>query len=441
MRFLSRERARWGELEQPARWYLVHVALLTAGLAAPQLFFNLAVLAQGHERAFLGVLNTVTVATAAVLSLPLWLGVNRLGLQRALVAAAVLQSASALVFGLAASRAGLVASAALAGVASVLFQVAAAPFMMRHSTAATRDHLFSAASALAIGVSGVATLLAGALPALLGTFIDAAPQSAAAYRACFVLSAGLLALAVIPLLRAEANAQPKAEGTTPTAEATGRLVEPSLPSPSPGGRGVPPQRRGEGLWLSRSAFSLPPQLPQLLVPPLLISCGAALLIPYLNLFFAERYGIGNVALGALFAAFDVATGVALLAGPALSRRLGKMPTVALTRALALPFTLLIGFAPGFGMAAGAALVRVVLFNMAAPLYDAAALERSDEQARPLVIGLLGAAYTAGYLAGPLVSVWVQEQYGFQPLFIVTTLIYALSVVAVWWFFVRPAATP
>jgi MFS family permease len=461
MRFLSRELARWGALEHPARLYLAHVTLLTTGLAAPQLFFNLAVLAQGHGREFLGVLNTVAVVTAAALSLPLWLGVNRFGLRRALVVAAALQSASALLFGLAADRAWLIASAVLAGVAAVLFQVVAAPFMMRYSTAATRDHLFSAASAVAIGVSGLATLAAGPLPGLLGRLIDATPQSAAAYQACFVLSAVLLALAVIPLLKAEGttlNAEPKDERTT--LNAAGILEEDAEQAAAE----VPPHRSNTtGIRLQPfsvqrsafsarrsiqrsvfslhpSAFSLPKQLPQLLIPPLLVSCGAALLIPYLNLFFAERYRIGNVALGVIFAAFDIATGVALLAGPALSRRIGKMPTVALTRALALPFTLLIGFAPGLGLAAGAALVRVVLFNMAAPLYDAAALERTDEQARPLMVGLLGAAYSAGYLAGPLISVWVQERYGFAPLFVATTLIYALSVAAVWWFFVRPSAT-
>lgn len=475
MRFVSRELDRWRALSAVARRYLAHVALLTAGLAAPQLFFNLAVLAQGHGRTALGLLNTVTFGAAAALSLPLWLGVGRIGLRRALVLSAALQCASVLVFAAAASMPALVISAALAGVASVLFQVSAAPFMMRHSDQATRDHLFSAASAVAIGVSGAATLAAGPLPGMLGALLGAPPDSPAAYRAAYLVSAGVLALAAAPLL---INVKRKAQSAERSAErrAQSEEQEPADTPVSPHNTSapLPPTRAGDSTASNDQTFSVPGgagnacgvqraacsvpkgvrrsplpafRLPlaalrsPLLVPPLLISFGAALLVPYLNLFFAERFGLGGAALGVVFAGFDIATGAALLAGPAISRRLGKMPTVVLTRALALPFTLLIGFAPGLWLAAGAALARVALFNMAAPLYDAAAMERTEEARRPLVIGLIGGAYSAGYLVGPAISALVQERYGFGPLFVATTALYALSVLAAWWFFVRGRGAP
>ncbi|MEN9935283.1 MAG: hypothetical protein RLZZ387_1862 [Chloroflexota bacterium] len=417
MTIFAREFARWRALGPAARLYLAHVALLTAGLAAPQLFFNLAVLALGHGRGFLGLLNTISFGAAAALSIPLWLGAGRIGLRRALALSAVLQASSALIFATSGAPSALIASAALGGVASVLFQVSAAPFMMRHSDDATRDHLFSASSALAIAVSGAATLVAGPLPAFLGRLIGAAPESAAAYRACFLASSALLALALLPLLFV------KDEGGAHSAEGVSSEATHTLSS------------RASSFILQRSSFSV---LVPLLLPPLLISCGAALLIPYLNLFYRERFGVGNTTLGLIFAGFDIATGAALLAGPAIARRIGKMPTVVLTRALALPFTLLMGFAPLLGISAGAALARVVLFNMAAPLYDAFAMERAAPESRPLAIGLIGGAYSAGYLFGPALSALVQERYGFGPIFVATTALYALSVLVTWWLFVRPA---
>jgi predicted MFS family arabinose efflux permease len=186
----------------------------------------------------------------------------------------------------------------------------------------------------------------------------------------------------------------------------------------------------------RALLSAPVPLLKLLTPPFLISCGAALLIPYLSLFYRERFGVSNTTLGLVFACLDLATGAALLVAPLIAGRLGKMPAVVLTRALALPFTLLMGFAPDLAFSAGAALARVALFNMAAPLYDAFAMERSEEDARPFVIGLLGAAYSIGYVVGPGLSALVQERYGFGPIFVATTALYALSVLLTWLFFVR-----
>jgi MFS family permease len=382
---ITRELAHWRLLGPSARLYLLHIALLTAGLAAPQLFFSLAVLALGYGREFLGLLNTLTFGAAALFSVPLWLGVNRVGLRRSLLLSAVLQGLSALLFAAWPLPLPLVLSAALAGMASALFQVTAAPFMMRHSTDATRAHLFSASSAVAIGVSGAVTLLVGPLPGWLGLLVGAGPQSAVAYRACYLVASALLLLAAVPLLfvareRAERPAEP-----------------PPRPQATPRRRVTLLERLPPAL---RELLRSPGPLARLLVPPVLISFGAALLIPYLNLFYRERFGVSNTTLGLIFAAFDLATGAALLAGPALARRFGAMPTVVLTRALALPLTLLMGFAPELGVSAAAALGRVALFNMAAPLYDTVAMERTDAAARPFVIGMLGGAYSAGYLVGP-----------------------------------------
>src|SRR5438128_10494741 len=135
-------------LSRPARLYLLHAALLTSSLAISGLFFNLAIGALGYSRPFLGLLNTVSIGVAAALSLPLWWLAARVGLRWALLASAALQTASALIFALWPATAPLLAASALTGVAAVLFQVSAPPFMMRHSDADSRDHLFTANAAI-----------------------------------------------------------------------------------------------------------------------------------------------------------------------------------------------------------------------------------------------------------------------------------------------------
>ena len=68
--------------------------------------------------------------------------------------------------------------------------------------------------------------------------------------------------------------------------------------------------------------------------------------------------------------------------------------------------------------------------------DALAMERTEEAARPTVIGLINGANTAGYLVAPAISAWVQARYGFGPLFVVTAICYLLAALANYWFFVR-----
>jgi MFS family permease len=447
-----------------AAWlYLLSAALVTGSLAISSLLWNLVVLALGFPRSFLGTLGVVGVASAALLSLPLWWLVSRIGLRTALLSSALLQAAGAFLVAAWPAEATLLLAAGVTGAAAVLFQVSAAPYMMRHSDAATRDHLFSTNAAVNVGVAGLGSLLAGQLPTWFATLLSVAPESSTAYRASFAIAGAGLLLALVPLLlsnaeattlnaepKAEAttlNAEPKAEATTlnaePKAEATTLNAEQAAAETSPSGlngTGIPEQT----FSVQRSAFSVPTafSLPvTLLIPPTLISLGAALLVPYLNLFFKERFALPDQVLGALFAALGVATGLSSLAAPLVSARLGKPAAIVLTQALSIPFLLAIGFVTAPEIAALAALARGVLFNMSAPLYDALAMERSTPAARPAVIGMINAAYASGYLVAPPVSVTVQERWGFTPLFVATAACYALAVLAVFWFFARNAATP
>lgn len=416
-------------LTRPARRYLVHASLLTFGLAISSLFYNLLLVALGYderaialpflgELSLLGLLNGLPVLVAGLSSLPLWWLVSRVGPRPALVAGALLHAGALLGAALWPEPVPLLLCAAMSGPASVLFQVSAAPFMMRHSDAAGRDTLFALSAGLNIGVAGVGSLVGGLVPGLLAANFQLPPESAAAYRATFVVAAACTALAALPLL--------------------GRAGPRSVPANPP-----PAPRAAHGEAASPGAVrqllgAIRAGLP-FMVSPLLISCGAALLIPFLNLYFRERFGAPDTALGAIFAAIGLATGAATLAAPLLSRRLGKMGSVVLTQTLAIPCLLLLGLAPTLWVAAAVALARGALMNMAAPLYDAYAMERSPEPARPTVIGLINGAFAAGYVVGPAVSAEVQRSYGFGPLFVATAGFYACAALTNYLLFLRRPA--
>lgn len=423
--------ARLWSLQPPAQLYLAHMALLTFGLAINVLFFNLAIPALGYSLTFLGVLNSAPTLVAGVLTLPLWWLVTRvIGLWLALVISALFQAGAILTIALWPSAMLLLIGMALTGPAAVLFQVSAAPFMMRYSTDAERDYLFSFSAGINIGVAGLGNLVGGVLPGICAQLLAVAPQSGSAYRATFALAGLCVLLSVVPLLGMRGVERvprtltrhpgtPRSEPQTPPAtfRSLGSLLE-HIPEP----------------W--QSMLRRPWTVLRFTVTPLLISCGAALLIPYLNIYFRQRYDVSNEVLGVIFAAISIATGLATLAAPHLSSWLGKMGSVALTQALAVPCLLVLGAAPFLGMAVAFALLRGALMNMASPLYDAYAMEQSAEDARPTVIGLINGAFSIGYIFGPAASVLVQERYGFTPLFLATAGFYTAAAALNYLLFAR-----
>lgn len=419
---LARFFRHWRAIGGAARLYLAHIALLTAGQAVIELFFNLAIRQFGYSLADLGQVATAAVAASAALSLPLWWLASRMGLRTALLLNGALQACATAAYAFAPSLGWLLAASALSGGSAVLLQVSAAPLMMRHSDAATRDTLFSANSAIGIGVAGLASLLAGPLPGLLGAALGAGASSATSYRAAFLVAAAGTLLACVPLLPwwpAWREAAPR----PPDPPSAGEATPGALDQPGP-------------LALLGALWRDAPAILALAISPALISVGAALLVPYFNLFFRSTFGASDAALGLIFALMNVATGAAVLAGPLFSERYGKVATIVLGQALSLPFLLLMGFAPSLGVAVGAAMLRGGLINMAQPLYHAFAMERTREALRPTVIGIIGGASTVGYLFAPSVSTWVQASYGFGPLFLATGGCYLLATLATAALFLR-----
>lgn len=457
----------WQELGPGARLYLAHVALLTLGLAISELFFNLIVLAMGYTLPTLGLLNSLGSLAAAVFSAPVWWLVLRLGSRTALIIATILRAGFLAGVALSGSIEQIALAVALGGIGSLFFQAGAAPLMMRYSDDHTRDRLFSAAMAIQIGLGGLGSLLAGGLPLLLAGWLGVAAESAPAYRATFLLAGLVILGAIAPLLLLPAPAHPPQHGNTATVPhepLSGGGNEPAavrqaVPEPADGSQTAEPTRLPHPLVIPEPAAA-PSALPhtpgmfealfaalrnpvvlKLMLPMLLVGFGAALLIPYLNLFFKDRFGISDLALGLIFAVMDIGTGLAMLATPLVSGRLGKMRAIVLTRVLALPFLILIGLSPWLPLTVAAAFLRVVLANMSNPLYDAFAMEQSPEALRPIVIGLLSASATVGWIIAPPISTAIQAQFGFGPLFVATTLLYSIAAGLVWHWFVNSQTPP
>jgi len=389
-----------------ARLYLLSTVITGLSYSIYMLIFNLYIDSSGYPRTFLGELQSMPHLIGLLAAIPSGVVVDHIGRKRALLLGSGGWTAAAAGIVLAPGPNWLRFSMITFGVSQSLWWVAAAPFMMENSTDEERDALFSANFGLQTLVGFFGTLVGGYLPTLFGILMDVGVESPPAYGATLGVMAALSALALMPVFMIKERSRP-----------AGREVR--------------------SIWPWRNV-SNPGLVIQLLVPNTVISMGAAILIPYMNLFFKETFAIPDSTLGMLFAVSSVITGTATLAAPLLSDRWGRIRSLVTTQLTSIPFLLIIGFVPAFWLAGIAFWVRAALMNMGYPLYEAFAMEQVSARERATVSGLVGMGWYIGWTIGPYLSGYMQAQphTGFKPIFLLTCSVYVVGSVLERAFFQR-----
>ncbi|MBI5934188.1 MAG: MFS transporter [Chloroflexi bacterium] len=398
-----------------ARLFLLMIVVDGVIFSGWQLFFNIYMLQNGFDRAFLGLVNSLPSLAGLFFSIPIGFLSDRIGRKASLIIGLVTASAFMLVQVSSQNTTIIAVAAFMTGVSSMLFIVSQAPLMMKLSTPENRTMLFSLQFGLQTLAGAVGAVFAGQLPALFGGLLQIAADSATAYRAVLITSVVLGTMAVIPIwmMRETRPASGEADASASGGAARARSAREAL------------------------SRSLIPLVIKMNVPQLLIGFGAAVLIPYMNVFFKERFAISDAGLGLLFSLSSLLVGVGSILAPRLSVILGgKVKAVVVTQFASLLFLLTIGFVPVVWIAAAGFLFRGALMNMSSPLYSAFCMEHIPEKNQGFVNSILAVSWNIGWAVGPYISGIVQERYGFTPLFITTATLYFIAILFTWNFFVR-----
>lgn len=379
-------------------------------LSGWQLFFNIYMLQSGFSREFLGIVNSLPSLTALLLGIPMGRISDRIGRKTSLIIS-VICAGLAMLGQITFHQQILIAiMAGLTGIFNMLLLVSLSPLMMKLSDEHNRTLLFSLNYGLQTLAGAVGSLFAGQLPALFGFVLHVGETSAMAYR--WVLATNILlgTTSLIPLWRMR---EPQASASEKTASST---VKPDA------------REAGPGPSLTRLIF-------RLAAPNFLIGIGAAILIPYMNVFFKDKFNISDSLLGLLFSLSSLFIGVGSVIGPRLTLQLGgKIRTVVFTQFTSVVFMLMVGFVPSLWIAGFSVLMRGALMNMSSPLYSAFCMEQTPERQQGFVSSILNIAWQIGWSVGPYVSGLVQVRYGFTPLFLATTVLYLTAITLTWLLF-------
>lgn len=388
-----------------ARLYLISVVITGAALGVYRLLFNFYVLSLGYNEALLGTLITTSSLTALLAALPMGYLVDILGQKKALIYGATCVILAIVMMVLFPNAGVFIAMNVVLGLGQSLNMVAMGPFLMENSGEKERTYLFSFASGLAMASGFVGNWVGGYLPTWMAGWQGVTPTSSTAYGLALGVIAAAAGAGIVPLL----------------------FLRPTT---------LPGERRSMFAPISYFAKNTG-LLGKLVLPMLVTSLGAGLIMPFMNVFFRQVHHQPDTVIGSMFAWGSLAMGIGLLIAPPLADRYGKIQVVVVTQALSIPFLVLLGFSPVYFLSAAAYYIRLTLMNMSGPVYQTFVMERVEPSARATVASLVSMANNVGWAFSPQVSGWLQVNYGFDPAFGLTIVLYLTSIYLYWRYFWYP----
>lgn len=347
-----------------ARSYLLTASLQNVGYGIIGTVFAIELKSRGFSEAVVGDVEGALALSAAVVCLALPPLVSSLGYRRLMIGAGLALGLARLGQAFAPTAVAVVALGLLYGLGDGAMQTLSTAFLSENAGRGGRTQLFTADFVMRTASMVVGALVGGITPALLEPMVG----EAASYRFTIVLAAAAMA----------------ASGLSAA--------------------GIEDRRRRGGRLLAEWAATLKGfaswgRVARLLVPEMLISFGAGLVMPFVALFLKHQLGATVMEVGVIQAVSSVAMAAAALLTPKLARRFGLAGTVVLTELASLPFLVSIPFAATLPVAATLFWLRGMLMNMSWPIYNQLSMEGLPTRDKPLVAGWVRFGWSIAWLSG------------------------------------------
>jgi MFS family permease len=394
----------WGHLKllsKNARLFLVGIFFVGINWGVFWVLLNLYFKELGFGEDLIGQVLSFTAWGMALVSVPAALIIPRVSIKKILVFSVVLAGFFYLLQATLVARTELLVASLLLGMSATVARVAAAPFMMRNSTPKERTYLFSLHFGIYMVAGIVGSLGGGQLP---GLFSSLGVSGALAFRYALYVSVGLGFLSVIPFL----------------------MIKQAKRSDQHSGSGP--------IWNRKFLAERGVLLFKLCFPFFIVGLGAGFVIPFLNLYFRDRFGVPTGTIGTYFAIQQVSMLGGILAGPVLSKRFGMIKTVVFTQLASIPFMLVLAFTYYLPAAVGAFVFRASLMNMGQPISTNFAMEKVTEKEQALTNALLMLSWTGSWAVSANLGGKLIEAYAFTPPLLITVGLYFVASILYFIFF-------
>lgn len=378
----------------PARFYLAAQFFYAVGQTAVWVLRNLYFKEKGYSEDVIGETLACSSLGAVLVVLTMSRFMDRMMLRGFSILGATALAAGLAGAALASSKAAVLGFCFLSGVGSAQLELGTAPFLARHSMPAERPYLFGVSTALSPLAGLLATLGIKGGAVAWGEHLET-------YRLMLCAAAVATTISIPALLG----------------------MRESPPEPAP-------RERTAFDWRTAAKFFIPESL---------IGLGAGLTIPFINLYFRERFHRGAGEIGLYYTGAQALVMVAFLAAPLLARRFGPVKTVVACQLSSIPFFLVLALTNSIWVAVSAFLLRHACMNMVHPVGSHFAMEVINPRERVRVNGLKQAANKIAWVLANAAGGWMIAHTrlgpdGFATTMFATIGLYIVGSALYWKFF-------
>ncbi|ANS73406.1 MFS transporter [Paenibacillus yonginensis] len=360
--------------------------------------YNLYIQELGYNDAMNGRVVSIQSLATAFLFVPIGLWGDRASRKKILIIGAMFSGAAFLLRSFISGEAGLIGLAVFTGLFASFFQVLSIPFLAENVKPKDRLRMFSYFSSLVLASQVIGSMGGG----LLADGLQAAGFSTlASLQTVLALGGSATFAAFIPMLFV------RERSSKGQALADQDAKDPSSTVAAENGSGSSSAKRAEESQTTGEFKTIG----KFVAAQLLIGFGSGLVVPYLNLYFTNRFSASLSLMGILISLGQVMTIVSMLIGPTLARKVGQVKAVVIFQMLSLPFLLLTGFTHWFAVAAVSFLFRQALMNAANPIQSSIMIDRIADNRRGIANSLTQTAFMLGWATMGPVQSWLVTGYG------------------------------
>ncbi|MFS0869478.1 MFS transporter [Paenibacillus xylanilyticus] len=388
--------------------------------------YNLYIQGLGYNDTMNGQIVSIQSLATAIMFVPIGLCGDRFSRKLLLITGALFSGIFLIGRSFDYSASGLIWFAVFSGLFAGVFQVLAIPFLAENVKKSQRLKMFSYYSSIVLASQVLGSLGGGVFADLLHTAGIA--KVTGLQTVLFIGGAATLA-AFIPLLFVSDEKAPAHIATTDQA----------VPAPitSENNNSSAAQQLGDVKGKNKDSRLIG----QFVITQLLIGFGSGLVVPYLNLYFTNRFSVSLSAMSLLISLGQIMTIVSMLIGPTLAAKVGSVRAVVIFQVLSLPFLLLTGFTNLLLIASVSFLFRQALMNAANPIQSAILVDRVSDKRRGIANSLMQTAFMVGWATmGPVQSYLVTTYgtyWGYAITFSITGSLYVISSLMYYMMFKEP----
>ncbi|MEN2767020.1 MFS transporter [Ornithinibacillus xuwenensis] len=368
------------------------------GLGMFMVIYNIYIQELGLSHEVNGQVIALTSLATAIILVPAGILSDKLGRKRIMAFGVIATGAILLLRSIVELQFLLLLTGFGAGIFTAFLQVSSIPWLAENSVPKQRVHLFSLHSAIMTAANVVGSLLGGTLTDFFTLFTS----ELTSIRYTLVIGSIFYLLAFFPIMK---------------------MVEKKKATNSQ--KEKVPFR--EFFKTNKVGFKI---IGLFAVAQLLIGFGSGLVIPYLNLYFADRFAASNSVIGLIISLGQAATAVAMFIGPVVVKKVGEVRAVVYLQLASLPFLLLTAYTENLLLATLGFLFRQALMNAGNPIQASLMMSKVGDSVKGLANSINQMVFQLGWaFMGPISTSIVMlngAYWGYAHVFTITAGLYLIG---------------